>query len=108
MLAGWEASAPDTLARVGEASWTPVRAPWVSDCRRDEAELPAKRRRVAQRRAGCGKHLRQDQPLERPGGARSLIFMDERLVSRGEQRCMETTKRDEPFPRRPGAGHGAC
>jgi hypothetical protein len=27
MLAGWEASAPDTLARLGEASCAPVRAP---------------------------------------------------------------------------------
>jgi hypothetical protein len=69
----------------------------VSNCRCDKAEPLANRRRVPQPRASCGQHLRQDKPLERPGGAGALVLMNEALMLRSEQRGVEPGERDENF-----------
>jgi hypothetical protein len=69
----------------------------ASDCRCDKAKPPANRRRVPQGRASCGQHLRQDKPLEGPGGAGALVLMNEALMLRSEQRGVEPSERDENF-----------
>ena len=50
---------------------------------------------MAQRRRGRDDHLRQHQPFERPGGARALVLMHQRLMLRAEQRGVEAGERDQ-------------
>ena len=50
-----------------------------------------------QRGGGRHHHLRQQQPFQRPGGARALLLVHQRLVHAGKLRGVEARQRDQHF-----------
>ena len=81
--------------------------PMMATCVRTQEprlSIAAGRARCAEPQRGGGRHhhLRQQQPFERPGGARALLLVHQRLVHAGKLRGVEARERDQHLGDRPG------
>ena len=88
----WPSSRPDGPEPMMA---TCVRISSPSRCRCRPVSSPASRKRGG----GRHHHLRQQQPLERPGRARALLLVDQRLVHAGKLGGIEARQRHQHLGR---------